>query len=309
MSFSSETKKEMCKAQTTAPVYLQAECYGLLLFAKKFSAGNIIFTTSSQYAANRFVDLVTQHWQVMAEKTSVLTGRHGGSSLFTVTVPDTNDCNKIFTSLGHSVSDISLRINRANLEDDTAVSCFLRGAFLCCGSVIDPVKDYHLEFSVPFKNLCSDLSKLISEVVELAQMPKVLLRKGSYIAYIKDSEQIADLLTFMGAPSAAMEIMQEKIVKGIRNTANRQTNSEVANIKKTVTAAMEQIKAINIIKESKGGLGVLPQELREVALLRMENPDLSLRALGQMLAVPISRSGVNHRIKRIMDMAEDLKKG
>ncbi|HHZ06176.1 MAG TPA: DNA-binding protein WhiA [Clostridiales bacterium] len=305
MSFSSETKKELCKAHNICTHYLRAECYGLLLFAKKFKYNEIVLSTESPFVANRFMELLTQVWQVIVEKTSALTGKVGGTKLFTIRVPDTYDCSRIYLDLGHMENDVSLRINRGNLEDEDCTAAFLRGVFLCCGSVIDPVKDYHLEFSVSYKNLCSDLAKLISEVEELGPVPKVISRKGSYIAYFKDSEQIADMLTFIGAPLAAMEIMNQKIVKEIRNVANRKTNSEIANIKKTVSASMEQIKTIEKIQKSVG-LEALPQDLKEVALLRLDNPELSLRDLGTMLEPPISRSGVNHRIKRITAFAEKI---
>lgn len=304
MSFSSNTKKELCKEPYADLAAIKAESYGLLLFAKKFKYNNIVLSTENPFVANRFTELLTMCWQVIVEKKSVLTGKRGGTHLFTLTVPYVNDCKRIFDDLGHVKDELSLRINRANLEDESCINAFLRGCFLCCGSVINPAKDYHLEFSVPFKNLCNDLAKIISEVTELSQTPKIAARKGTYIVYLKDSEQIADLLAFMGAPIASMDIMQEKILKEIRNSANRKANSEVANIKKTVSAAMVQIQAIEKIKSTKG-LEALPDDLKELAVIRLENPDLSLRMLGQQLVPPISRSGVNHRIKRILEFAED----
>lgn len=305
MSFSSDTKKELCKNPYDKLTDLQAECYGLLLFAKTFKENEILLNTENSFVANRFSELLTARFQIIVEKRASLTGKRRGTHLFTTFVPDTADCKHIFTELGHRKQDISLHINRANLEDESSVSSFLRGVFLCCGSVINPAKDYHLEFTIPYKNLCGDLVKLISEVSEFTHVPKIVPRKGAYIAYLKDSEQIADLLAFMGAPISSMAIMQEKIVKEIRNDTNRRTNSEVANIKKTISAAMAQIEAIKCIQE-KQGLAALPEELEVLAKLRLENPDLSLRDLGQALTPPLSRSGVNHRMKRILDYAEKL---
>lgn len=307
MSFSSDTKKELCRTPYANIACIKAECYGFLLFCKKFKKDSIVLTTENSYVAGRFSELLTSAWQVIVEKQSALTSRHGGTHLFTLTVPDVRDCEKIFSDLGHMENQISLRINRGNLEDDKSIECFLRGAFLACGSVINPEKDYHLEFNITYKNLCSDLTKLISEVVELSLVPRVINRKGSYIAYLKDSEQISDFLAFIGASVASMNIIETKIIKEIRNTANRKANSEVANIKKTVSAAMEQIKAIENIKEKKG-LDFLSDDLKEVCLLRLDNPELSLRDLGTRLNPPISRSGVNHRIKRIMEISQDINK-
>lgn len=305
MSFSSKTKKELGKIQWESKHEMHAECYGFLMFAKKFKYNEIVLSTESESVAGRFTTLLTSIFGVIVEKRSTLTGRSGRTHFFTISVPDTKHCNKIFEAFGHLPTDMQLRINRANFETEESVCSFLRGAFLSGGSLSDPAKDYHLEFSVPFKNLCGDLTKLISEVGEYNNVPKIVMRKGSYIAYVKDSEQIAEFLAFIGAPIASMGIMQEKIVKEIRNNTNRKTNSEVANMKKTITASMEQIEAIEIIK-NKMGLESLPEELRELALLRLEQPDASLRELGAMLAPSISRSGVNHRIKRIMELAGKL---
>lgn len=306
MSFAFETKKELCAAPDAALSLKRAEAYGFLLFAKKFSCDSIVFSTENTYVADRFIGLLTEVWQVIVEKRSAVTGKRTGARLFTITIPDHRDCARIFTDLGHGPKEVSLRINRANLEDESAVCAFLRGVFLCCGTVIDPEKDYHLEFNMPYKNLCGDLCRLISEVTELSKEPRTVNRKGSFIAYMKDSEQIADFLTFAGAPMASLSIMQAKIYKDLRNKTNRKTNSEIANINKTATAAAAQLEAIEKIQE-KQGLNSLPDDLKEVALLRMEYPEYSLRDIGQELTPPISRSGVNHRIQRIMDIAQELK--
>ena len=195
------------------------------------------------------------------------------------------------------------RINRAITADENCASAFLRGAFLSCGSINNPEKDYHLEYSVPYKYLCNDLLKVIEDVEQLDFSFKLVERKGSYIAYLKDSENISDFLAFINAPLAAMEIMNTKILKEYRNNANRKVNSEVANIKKTIAASMEQISAIEKIRDTMG-LESLNDDLKELAQLRLDNPDLSLRALGEMLVPPISRSGVNHRMKKLLEIGK-----
>ena len=136
---------------------------------------------------------------------------------------------------------------------------------------------------------------------------KIVERKGIYVAYLKDSEQISDLLAFMNAPIASMNIIETKIIKEIRNNTNRKINSEVANMKKTITASMKQIKAIEKIRDC-SGLESLSSELRDVAVMRLENPDMSLRDIGKNLNPPISRSGVNHRLQKLMELAEDCSK-
>ena len=135
--------------------------------------------------------------------------------------------------------------------------------------------------------------------------PRQLVRKGMFVAYIKDSEEIADLLAFIGAPVASMNLMQEKILKSIRNDVNRKMNSEMANINKTAKASALQIEAIEKIKRVKG-LESLPDDLKSIAQLRLEYPEHSLRDLGEMLTPQISRSGANHRMKRILEIAESV---
>ncbi len=304
MSFSSDTKKELCNFNSNDISNLKAEAYGFLLFVKKFTSDDIVLSTENPYVADRFSYLLSTVWQVITEKKSTLTGKRNSTHLYTVNVPLKSDCNIIFEDLGHSKSDVSLRINRANLYSEESISYFLRGVFLCCGTVSNPEKEYHLEFFVSFKNLCNDLCKIVFEIDVLNIKMKTIVRKGNYMLYIKDSEKISDFLAFIEAPIASMNIINTKILKGIRNDLNRKNNFEVANIEKIASAAFDQIKAIEKIKEKKG-LNSLPKELRELAQLRLEHEEYSLRDLGKMLNPPISRSGVNHRIKKILEIAKD----
>jgi DNA-binding protein WhiA len=178
----------------------------------------------------------------------------------------------------------------------------LRGAFLSCGAVTNPEKDYHLEFSVPYYNLSRDLLALLGEEGFPAKM---VSRNGSYIVYIKESERIEDCLTYLGASRGALEMMSVKMVKSIRNETNRRLNCENANIDKTIAAAGAHADAIRRIRAA-GALDSLSPELRQLALLREENPDMSLRELGAALDPPLSRSGVNHRLQRLLTIADEL---
>ena len=180
----------------------------------------------------------------------------------------------------------------------------MRGAFLACGSVTDPEKSYHLEFAVSYRTLCMDICRIIREIQDCNIAIKMLARQGAYIAYIKDSEQITDLLTYMGAVTASMNVMGTKALKQVRNSANRRANSEIANLNKTAAASAAQIKAIKKLRRS-GKFNLLPDELKTVAELRYDYPELTLRQLGEMLDPPISRSGVNHRLEKIIRFSED----
>ncbi len=305
MSFSKETKKELSMTEAEGNKALHAFAYGMVLFSKIFSSGQISFTTECKSAADKYSQVISSLTSVIVDTRSTLTRRRGEQSVFNLSVPDSSDCAKVFDYFGHTDKSPTLRINRANIENDEDISCFLRGAFLVCGNVTDPEKDYHLEFVVPHMNLANDLARIISEIEVMPCQPNIVKRKGSYIVYIKGGDSIADMLAYMGAPMASLEIIQQKIYRSVRNKANRQRNSDVANSNKTAAAAAKQLAAIRTIRELKG-LDHLTDELKELALLREEHPEYNLRELGEELSDPISRSGVNHRLTRIMEIAEEL---
>lgn len=302
MSFSSDVKKEICSVEQFDREALKAELYGMLLFSRNFSPNKITFTTESNYAGNRLIFLLQNLYMPIIEKQSALRTKSSDSHLYKIIVVDGNDCKRIFEDFGHTDGQITLRVNRANLSSEELSQAFLRGVFLSCGSVSDPMKSYHLEFCVPHKNLSQDLCKILSEITECTLIPKTVVRSGSYIVYFKESEQICDLLTYIGSPIRSMEIMGTKAIKQVRNNVNRRINGEVANIGKIATASAKQLSAIEHIKKTIG-IDSLPEDLREIAYLRLENPDMSLRDLGQNLSTPISRSGANHRMQRLLEYA------
>ncbi len=303
MSFSSDVKKELCAVLSCDREVLRAELYGMLLFCKYFSQNKIVFTTENSYASKRIVMLLQNLYMPIIEKQTALRTRSDDSHLYKIIVVDENDCKKIYDDYGHTENQITLRVNRANLSSDDLVAPFLRGVFLSCGSVTNPIKSYHAELCVPHKNLSVDLCKIISEITDCTLTPKTVIRNGNYIVYFKESEQICDLLTYIGAPIKAMEIMGTKAIKQVRNNVNRRTNGEIANIGKVAAASAKQLEAINYIKQTTG-LDTLPDDLKEIAYLRLENPEMSLRDLGQNLSVPISRSGANHRMQRLLEYVQ-----
>ena len=205
-----------------------------------------------------------------------------------------------FTALSFDSSAESIDSSYVDGRDENT-GLFLRGAFLACGIVSDPNKEYHLEFSVGSSGKSAELRRLITES---GMNIKGSTRKGKSLLYTKDSESISDILTFMGAMISSMEIMNAKIYKDLRNNVNRKVNCESANIEKTVSASRKQLDDIEYI-EQRVGLGILAEELRTFAEIRRENIDLSLSEIGKMLG--ISRSGVYHRIKRISETADRLR--
>lgn len=186
---------------------------------------------------------------------------------------------------------------------DENTGLFLRGAFISCGIVSDPNKEYHLEFSVGNEEKSNRLCRLINES---GMKIKISSRKGKYILYTKDSEGISDILTFIGAMISSMEIMNAKIYKGVRNNVNRAVNCEAANIDKIVAASRKQIEDIEFIEKTKG-LGFLSEELRIIAELRRNNAEMSLSEIGKLAVPEIGRSGVYHRLKKISEIAERLR--
>ncbi len=305
MSFSKDTKQELCNIQIENDEQKRALAYGLVLFSRVFYHSEITVATESRPVALLYSGLVSALTNTIVELTSNLTRRGGEKSIFTISIPNSNDCERIFDYFGHSKTQPNLRINRANIETDECLPFFLRGAFLVCGNVTNPEKDYHLEFVVPHKNLAADLAKIISEINEVQIEANTVLRKGSYVVYIKGSDNIADMLAYMGASMASLGMIQSKMLKSVRNRVNRKINSETANLNKTATASAKQLNAIEMIQK-KRGLDSLPDDLKEIALVRMEYPEYNLRELGQALSTPISRSGANHRIQRILDIASEL---
>ncbi|HEX3018230.1 MAG TPA: DNA-binding protein WhiA [Caproicibacter sp.] len=305
MSFASDTKNELCKI-VPQQCCRKAECYGLLLFGRSFSQASVSLTTENLGTARRTAQFTAEITGAIMDVSTMELHKKGRTTAYTVSAAGAEQARRVLKSLGHSGQEISLRVNLANLENDCCKSAFLRGAFLACGTVTAPEREYHLEFSVPYMNLAKDLTALIRDNPEVELDPRISQRKGSFVVYIKGSEHVSDFLTLLGAPSAAMNLMQVRMLKELRNNVNRQTNFETANIEKTASAAAQEVLAIEKIQKVTG-TNALPEELRELAGLRLQYPEMSLRELGQHLAPPLSRSGVHHRLQRIIDFAEKLR--
>ena len=297
MSFSTDVKNELLGVENTSHCCEKAQIYGLLLFGKSFSADEISISLENKAVASYYK--------------KVLDSYAGGSFAIKSSSPEKmkiRTSNKAsakaaYESFGYSEKDRSLRINWANFNCDNCYVAFLRGSFLSCGTITSPDKGYHLEFTVPYLNLCRDFKRVF---VELGFEPKQLTRNGYYILYFKDSEQIEDLLTIMGAVNSSLKLMSVKVYKDVRNNINRRTNFETANLDRIINAENIQKDAIKKIKAA-GGINALPEELRQIAILRLENDGLSLRELGEMCEPVLSRSGVNHRLKKIVEFANDIK--
>ena len=198
-------------------------------------------------------------------------------------------------------ASLANHINFAVLEEDHDRTAFLRGAFLAGGSVTDPAKSYHLELVTSHYSVSRELAALLPEA---GFEPKQTTRKSNYVTYFKPSETIADFLTAIGAPLAAMEVMNAKLEKHLRGSVNRRVNCDSANLDKAVDAALLQVEAIQRYSAIHG-LDALPDKLRETARLRTENPELTLSQLAALCDPPVTKSCLNHRLRKLMELAKE----
>ena len=197
---------------------------------------------------------------------------------------------------------MALHVNFGLLEEDHCRTAFLRGAFLAGGSVTDPEKRYHMELATNHQQASREVSALLQE---MGFLPRTVQRGADALLYFKQSEHIEDLLTKIGAPAAAMDIMTAKVDKEIRNGANRAMNCDMANVNKTLDAAQEQVAAIEKLQRAPQW-EKLPEKLRQTAALRLTYPELSLTQLAERCDPPVTKSCINHRMRKLMEEANDL---
>lgn len=295
MSFSSDVKNELLNVPASDCCAL-AQNYALLLFGRAFSDSSLSLMTENPGVANAYMEAIyalSGHYCTLDES---------DAGNFRISTEDPELIAAIMKATGHSAGNPKRRLNFAVLQNECCFAAFVRGAFLSCGTVTDPEKEYHLEFSVPTKGLADDFMKLFDE---FDPVPKITVRQGSYIIYFKNSSDIEDVLSIMGATENSMQLMGTKMYKDIRNRVNRKVNFENANLARTIAAATKQYEAIRVIIEH-AGLDYLPEELRPLAKLRYENRELSNAEIAKLLPESITVSGINHRFQRIMRIADEI---
>ena len=299
-SFSYKAKAELCRTAVQRLCCARAECYGVLLYCNTFTMQEVRIITENPEFAARLPRLFHRAFNVKFDR--LPTEEAPGSKLiFQITDPE--KLRRIMDTLGYDPrQSLVLHVNFAMLEEDCCRMSFLRGAFLAGGSVTDPEKRYHLELSTSHVQASREVSALLQE---MGFLPRSVMRSGSAVIYFKQSEHIEDLLTTLGAPVAATEIMTAKVDKEIRNGANRAMNCDMANVNKTLDAVAAQQEAIEKLERA-GQLDKLPEKIQETARLRMQNPELPLAQLAALFEPPISKSCLNHRIRKIMEEARKL---
>lgn len=295
MSFCQRVKNELISIRTSIccrPSLL----YGLMLFGRSFSLNGISIQTQNENVAKLYCDLVFSLYKIRADLSC------GGKVLPTYKseISSESDRLKILASVDFGVQEEL--INLSSFSRDCCAQSFIRGAFLACGNINDPQKEYRAEFNLKNEKSADELLNLLSKYGIIMKKSK---RTSNFQLYTKNSETIEDLLTLMGAGKKALEIIDTKVEKSFSNNINRARNCDDANISKTVEASIKQRKAIEYL-EKNDRLYSLPQELVSAAVLRKNNPELTLKELCKKSEEPLTVSGLNHRLSKLISIYENL---
>jgi DNA-binding protein WhiA len=314
MSFSSTTKNELSRIELCEDCCALAELSALVRMngTIQIMGSNKLmlkFNTENAAIARRIFSILkkiyTTNVDVMVRRNRQLKKNNN----YLIVVSDKDISSKILHDVGFIYQDKSnllspnYRVDERIIEKRCCKRSYIRGSFLGGGSISNPEKTYHLEFVTNNEEHAKDLSDIINS---FNLNSKIVTRKENFVVYIKEGEQIVDLLNIIGAHQALLKLEDIRVLKDVRNNINRIVNCETANLSKTIDASMRQIEHIELIK-SKMGLNKLPNSLREIAELRLDNPDASLKEIGAMLNPPIGKSGVNHRFRKIEEIANELR--
>ena len=299
MSFSSDVKGELCRHAVGKRCCAVAECYGALMYCNTFRSNEIKFVTASREFTSRLPKLFKKAFNLEFDRVS--DGGEGGKGVLQIT--DRTKLEKIYDAFGAEIDNTPVRhVNFGVLEETCCKISFIRGAFLAGGSVTNPEKRYHMELVTSHYNVSRETFALL---LELGFSPKETVRSGNHVLYFKKADNISELLSTIGATNAGMGILNAKIEKSMSNTVNRKLNCDFANADKVVAAAREQLNAIKKI-EREIGIFELPEALQQAAILRIANPDASLADLAMLSDPKVTKSCLNHRMKKLVDMAAEL---
>ena len=313
MSFSSDTKNELAHVMPEKSCCMLAEISGFIHMCATIRLGGgagkiaLRILTENAAAARKMIKLIKAYFGIKVELVISKNTSLKKSNHYEMVITEEMRCQEIMLETGiltvkEGFNMIHYGVPWALVKKKCCKRAFLRGAFLGGGSLSDPEKGYHFELVTGNEELCRDIAKLMGS---LGFSAKVIERKKSFVVYLKESEQIVDFLNVAGAHGSLLLMENVRIMKEMRNQANRIVNCDNANLDKTILAAEKQIEAIEKINREKG-LAFLPPKLREIAELRLEQKDLSLKELGEQLQPPLGKSGVGHRLARIQEIAERL---
>lgn len=312
MSFSSKVKGEIARYSELTKSEALAQISAIMKVSGTigFSGSGLSFkiTTENPSSARLIFTLLKIHFNIHSKLMVKRSNSLKKNNIYMVVINEEMGVRGLLQETGiltevDGVMSLDYRIQEEMIKTDEEKRAYIRGAFLGGGSISNPEKTYHLEFVTHNEEYAIDLCKLINT---FGLNSKVIQRKNSFIIYIKEGEQIVDLLNIVGAHTCLLELENIRIMKEMRNNVNRLVNCETANLSKTVNAAVRQVESIKLIQKEIG-LKRLPKNLREVAELRLNYPDESLKDLGEMLNPPVGKSGVNHRLRKIEKIAEELR--
>lgn len=313
MSFSSRVKDGLSRQHSTARHCQIAEVAAILSLCGKIHIDeedqySIRIHTENVAVARKYFTLLKKAFNIKADVSIRRNAFLKRNRTYTVWVRESRDAvrvleaTKLMDRHGEIGETLSVGHNLV-LQNPCCRRAFIRGAFLASGSISDPEKFYHFEIACASPDKAEQLREVIATFSIDA---KIVVRKKYYVVYIKEGSQIVDILSVMEAHVALMELENIRILKEMRNSVNRQVNCETANINKTVSAAVKQLGDISYIRDTVG-IDYLPESLAEIAQVRLERPEATLKELGEILNPPVGKSGVNHRLRKISTIAETLR--
>lgn len=298
MSFSQDVKEEICAKKIPSGCCVQAACYGAACFGKYFDTRGVVLQTETQAVAH-YVKKLYQRCDIRG---NIETKERPSGPIYEFSIKDPAEVEKLLALFGHTGSETTLRINPANFRCPKCYSAFVSTAFLCSGTITDPSKEYSLEFFTSRYNLARDFESILGEHEFQSHRTQ---RKGANVIYIKASEKIENILAYMGAGKAAMNIMNSRMYKDVRNKTNRISNCEAANINKRVQATVQVKKAVEYL-QSRGYWEDLSTPVKVAATMRLTYPEYSLSELAAVFDPPVSKSGLSHQLKKVTDTAKKL---
>lgn len=314
MSFSGNVKEELSLQTPSARHCMLAEMAAIISLC-----GRILITTADKYSvkihteniyvARKYFTLVEKALNIKAEITIRQNAYLKNSRTYTITVNDNESAIRILQATklmdgNYEICENMSIVSNVVIMNGCCRRAFLRGAFLSAGSISTPEKSYHFEI------VCATMEKAkqLCSIIKFFEIDaKIVERKKHFVVYIKEGESIVDMLNIMEAHKSLMELENIRILKEMRNTVNRKVNCETANLNKTVSASVKQIEDINLIEKTVG-IHSLAVPLQDMAYARLENPDASLKELAALMNPPVGKSGVNHRLKRISEIADGIRK-
>lgn len=314
LSFSSVTKNELSRIEISDKDCTLAELAALIRMNGSIQINglkrmSIKFSTENAAIARRIFSLVKDLYNIQTEVMVRRNKQLKKNNNYVIFIDSQNKAEEILIDTGVLNRDkddsynISYSIPEHIVKERACKRAYIRGAFLGGGSISNPEKTYHLEFVTNSEEHSENLCELINS---FGLNAKIVLRKENYIVYLKEGEQIVDLLNIIQAHNALLKLEDIRILKEMRNNINRIVNCETANLAKTINASVRQINNIEYI-DSVLGINNLPENLIDIANLRRENRDASLKELGDMLSPPVGKSGVNHRLRKLDEIADDLR--